>query len=47
MALTCDDCGRCDDTVSDTLCPHAYDIEGEAVDCKLCPACYDSRSRDI
>lgn len=45
--LICEDCGKCDDTVRDTICPFAEEIHGESIDVVLCDECYHERFLDI
>jgi hypothetical protein len=45
--LKCDDCEKEDETVQDTFCPFAADINNEEVQANLCPDCYHERCMDI
>lgn len=45
--LTCDDCGTCNETVEETFCPYASEIDGEDVECCLCADCYQNRNYDV
>ena len=45
--LTCDDCGKCDETVQKTICPFSYEIYDEIIEVTLCDECYGYRSDDI
>lgn len=45
--MKCDDCEIDDETVSETTCPYAEEINDEIIECQLCPECYHERCMDI
>jgi len=45
--LKCDDCGREDETVVETYCPFAWEINDKKVEMNLCPQCRENRADDI
>lgn len=45
--LTCEDCGKMDETVKATLCPYDLDINGIETEVNLCPNCEYERAMDI
>lgn len=45
--LTCDDCGKQDDSVIETSCPYASEIHDDYQECTLCSNCYHERCMDI
>lgn len=45
--LTCQDCGKQDETVSETTCPFAEEIHEIIVDITVCKDCYHERCMDI
>ena len=45
--MKCDDCNKEDDSVIETLCPYAEDVQEESIEVKLCDYCYQERCYDI
>lgn len=45
--LVCEDCGCSDETVVETICPYAQDIDGQEVEVTLCTSCHNERAADI
>lgn len=45
--MKCDDCDKENDTVEDTNCPYAEEINGTNDPVNLCPNCYNERCQDI
>ena len=45
--MTCDDCDKESEDVSECYCPFAEEIHDEKVSCKLCNDCYHERLIDI
>lgn len=43
----CEDCGKQDETVGETICPYAQDIGNVEIKARLCPNCYHERCQDI
>jgi hypothetical protein len=44
---TCDDCGEARADVQQTVCPFAYEVNGEEVSVVLCADCYEGRALDV
>ena len=45
--LTCDSCGKKDQSVEDTIDPFVWEIYDEEVPATLCDLCYQERCDDI
>ena len=45
--LTCDNCGKCGETVEETICPFAYEVYDESIEMTLCQDCWQNRADDI
>lgn len=45
--LTCDMCGKQDETVEETICPYAWEIDEEVIEMTLCEDCHGLRSEEI
>jgi len=45
--LECEDCGRKDETVQETICPYNAEINDIEVPMNLCDDCYQDRADDI
>lgn len=45
--LECQDCGKKDETVIETFCPYARDVNDEDVEITVCEDCYGERAADI
>ena len=45
--MTCDDCGCEDDTVEETTCPYAEEINDEEELIIVCASCYAERGMAI
>ena len=45
--MQCDDCGKYKESVHETTCPFAYEIDDEMVECTLCNECYEERAMNI
>mgnify|MGYP006410985949 CR=1 FL=1 len=45
--LECDNCGKKDETVEDTICPYEDEINHHKIDVTLCESCYHERSCEI
>lgn len=43
----CQDCGKKDETVHDTTCPYAEEINDSIVKITVCDECYHERCMDI
>lgn len=45
--LTCEDCGKQDDTVEHGICPYANEIDEVEIYVDLCEKCHHERCMDI
>ena len=45
--LECQDCGKSDETVHETTCPYAEEINDDYVEVTLCDDCYNERCMEI
>ena len=45
--MYCQFCGKCDETVFETIDPYAADVDNEEIDVIICQKCYAERVDDI
>ena len=45
--LKCQDCGKIDDTVTETTCPYAMEMFNNIVNIVVCDNCYYERVLDV